>query len=99
VDAQAAELRRIERNLHDGAQARLVAMGMTLDDATRPLDSDPAAARQLLLDVRATSTRALDDLRDLVRGIHPMERAANGRLGPCVPARRSRVVASCRTRQ
>lgn len=71
LDAQAAELRRIERDLHDGAQARLVALGMTLDAATRLLDSDPAAARDLLREVRASSARALQDLRDLVHGIHP----------------------------
>ncbi|MCX4758452.1 sensor histidine kinase [Kitasatospora purpeofusca] len=71
LDAQASELRRIERDLHDGAQARLVALGMTLDAATRLLDSDPAAARDLLREVRASSARALQDLRDLVHGIHP----------------------------
>ncbi|MDY0811240.1 sensor histidine kinase [Kitasatospora purpeofusca] len=71
LDARADELRRIERDLHDGAQARLVALGMTLDAATRLLDSDPAAARDLLREVRASSARALQDLRDLVHGIHP----------------------------
>lgn len=71
LDTQAAELRRIERDLHDGAQARLVALGMTLDEATRLLDTDPPTARALLLEVRATSARALQDLRDLVHGVHP----------------------------
>ncbi|MFD5794756.1 sensor domain-containing protein [Streptomyces diastatochromogenes] len=71
LDVHAAELTRIERDLHDGAQARLVALGLTLDEATRLLDTDPEAARALLLDVRATSARALQDLRDLVHGIHP----------------------------
>lgn len=71
LDAQAAELRRIERDLHDGAQARLVALGMTLDRATRLMETDPAAARELLLDVRRTSEGALQDLRELVHGIHP----------------------------
>ncbi len=52
LDTQAAELRRIGRDLHDGAQARLVALGMTLDRATRVLETDPARARELLLDVR-----------------------------------------------
>ncbi|HEY1180452.1 MAG TPA: histidine kinase, partial [Phytomonospora sp.] len=78
LDAQAAELRRIERDLHDGAQARLIALGMTLDSATRLLDTDPEAARGLLLDVRATSSRALADLRDLVHGIHPPVLADRG---------------------
>ncbi|MDQ2956031.1 MAG: sensor histidine kinase [Actinomycetota bacterium] len=70
-DAQAAELRRIERDLHDGAQARLVAMGMNLGNAERLLDSDPQAVRALLVDARLASSQALDELRDLVRGIHP----------------------------
>ncbi|MFF4409597.1 histidine kinase [Streptomyces sp. NPDC001262] len=83
LGVQAAEVRRIERDLHDGAQARLVALGMTLDEATRLLDTDPQAARELLLEVRATSERALQDLRDLVHGIHPPVLADRG-LGDAV---------------
>ncbi|CAL9401125.1 hypothetical protein SUDANB171_01458 [Streptomyces sp. enrichment culture] len=83
LDTQAAELRRIERDLHDGAQARLVALGMTLDRATRLLESDPGTARDLLLDVRRTSEGALRDLRELVRGIHPPVLADRG-LGDAV---------------
>jgi signal transduction histidine kinase len=78
VDASAAELRRIERDLHDGAQARLVAMGMTLDAADQLLDSSPEAARALLAEARASSARALAELRDLVRGIHPPVLADRG---------------------
>ncbi|HEY8978984.1 MAG TPA: histidine kinase, partial [Streptomyces sp.] len=78
LDIHAAELTRIERDLHDGAQARLVALGLTLDEATRLLDTDPPAAHALLLDVRATSERALQDLRDLVHGIHPPVLADRG---------------------
>ncbi|GLZ78466.1 histidine kinase [Actinorhabdospora filicis] len=78
IDAQAAELGRIERDLHDGAQARLIALGMTLDHATRLLDTDLDTARALLLDVRETSSRALADLRDLVHGIHPPVLADRG---------------------
>ncbi|MET2716011.1 histidine kinase [Streptomyces harbinensis] len=85
LDTQAAELRRIERDLHDGAQARLVALGMTLDRATRLLDTDPATARDLLLDVRRASEGALQDLRDLVHGIHPPVLADRG-LGDAVRA-------------
>ncbi|MFD9405893.1 sensor histidine kinase [Streptomyces sp. NPDC059989] len=71
LEERAAELQRIERDLHDGAQARLVALGMRLDTATRLLERDPAAARAELAEVRALSARALADLRDLVRGIQP----------------------------
>ncbi|MFI8765546.1 sensor histidine kinase [Streptomyces sp. R-07] len=83
LDTQAAELRRIERDLHDGAQARLVALGMTLDRASLLLDTDPRAARALLDEVRATSSRALKDLRDLVHGIQPPLLADRG-LGDAV---------------
>ena len=71
VDAQAAELRRIERDLHDGAQARLIALGMSLGLAEQLFDSQPATARRLLAEARLTGGQALTDLRDLVRGIHP----------------------------
>ncbi|MFD5617023.1 sensor histidine kinase [Streptomyces yangpuensis] len=83
LDVQAAELRRIERDLHDGAQARLVSLGMTLDEATRLLDHDPQAARALLQEVRATSQRALQDLRELVHGVLPPVLADRG-LGDAV---------------
>lgn len=78
LDAHAAEITRIERDLHDGAQARLVALGLTLEQATGLFDTDPATARALLLDVRAASERALQDLRDLVHGIHPPVLADRG---------------------
>ncbi|WP_309237234.1 sensor histidine kinase [Actinomadura sp. BRA 177] len=85
VDASAAELRRIERDLHDGAQARLVAMGMTLGAIEHLLDKDPEKARLLLAETRASSARALHELRDLVRGIHPPVLADRG-LGDAVKA-------------
>jgi signal transduction histidine kinase len=78
VDTSAAELRRIERDLHDGAQARLVAMGMTLDAAEQRLSEDPEAVRALLAEARASSSAALRELRDLVRGIHPPVLADRG---------------------
>lgn len=71
VGSQASELRRIERNLHDGAQARLVAMGMTLDAAMRVLADHPETARSLLTEAKDTSAKALQELRSLVRGIQP----------------------------
>lgn len=78
VDAQAAELRRIERDLHDGAQARLVALAMGLGNAERLFDRDPEAARQLIATARETSSKALDELRHLVRGVHPPVLADRG---------------------
>ncbi len=71
VDAQEAELRRIERDLHDGAQARLVAVGMSLGMAEQKLQTDPEAVRELLAEARQGATEALEELRDLARGIHP----------------------------
>ncbi|MFF5205175.1 sensor histidine kinase [Streptosporangium sp. NPDC000396] len=85
ADSQAAELRRIERDLHDGAQARLVAMGMTLGAVEELMDKDPAAAKVLLAKVRDASSAALTELRDLVRGIHPPVLAERG-LGDAVRA-------------
>ncbi|MER5355031.1 sensor histidine kinase [Kitasatospora sp. NPDC002551] len=78
LSAQAAELRRIERDLHDGAQARLVAMGMNLGIAERLVERDPQAAKRLLAETRQASATALGELRDLVRGIHPPVLADRG---------------------
>ncbi|MFF7605415.1 sensor domain-containing protein [Streptomyces parvulus] len=85
VDTSAAELRRIERDLHDGAQARLVAMGMDLGTIESLLEKDPAKARHLLAQARASSAEALTELRELVRGIHPPVLAERG-LGDAVRA-------------
>ncbi|GIH64933.1 sensor histidine kinase [Microbispora siamensis] len=85
VDSQAAELRRIERDLHDGAQARLVAIGMTIGAAEQLLESDPQAARALLGKAREASATALQEIRRLVRGIHPPVLAERG-LGDAVRA-------------
>ncbi len=85
VDASAAELRRIERDLHDGAQARLVAMGMTLGAAEHLMDSDPVRAKELIAEARDASVTALNELRGLVRGILPPVLAERG-LGDAVRA-------------
>ncbi|WP_225097146.1 sensor domain-containing protein [Streptomyces sp. CoH27] len=85
VDTSAAELRRIERDLHDGAQARLVAMGMDLGTIEMLVEHDPAQAKQLLAQARRNSAEALEELRDLVRGIHPPVLAERG-LGDAVRA-------------
>jgi signal transduction histidine kinase len=71
VDVQETELRRIERDLHDGAQARLVALGMNLGLAEQKLAGDPEAARDLVAEARADVEQALRELRDLARGVHP----------------------------
>ena len=78
VDAAAAELDRIERDLHDGAQARLVAIAMDLGLAQQKLDEDPEQARQLLAEARDGATAALVELRDLARGIRPALLAERG---------------------
>lgn len=78
VDNSAAELRRIERDLHDGAQARLVAMGMSLGAIEAIVERDPAQAKKLIAEARKNSAEALTELRDLVRGIHPPVLAERG---------------------
>jgi signal transduction histidine kinase len=78
TETAAAELRRIERDLHDGAQARLVAVGMSLRAAEQLMPANPEAAMTLVAEARETSSRALDDLRDLVRGIYPPVLADRG---------------------
>src|SRR6201999_2230411 len=69
VDTAAADLRRLERDLHDGAQARLVALGMNLRAIERLIPSSPDAALALVVEARQTSARALTELRELVRGV------------------------------
>ena len=71
VERQETELERIERDLHDGAQARLVALGMSLGMAEQKLASDPVAAQELLAEARRGTHEALEELRSLARGIHP----------------------------
>ncbi|MFD6327568.1 sensor histidine kinase [Streptomyces sp. NPDC058442] len=85
VDTSAAELRRIERDLHDGAQARLVAMGMDLGTIEALLDKDPEQAKELIAQTRRSSVEALSELRELVHGIHPPVLAERG-LGDAVRA-------------
>jgi signal transduction histidine kinase len=71
MEAMLMERRRIERDLHDGAQQRLVALAMDLGMAKEKFDSDPVAARQLIASSHDEAKRVLTDLRELVRGIHP----------------------------
>ncbi|MFF4700748.1 sensor histidine kinase [Streptomyces chattanoogensis] len=69
--AQAAEIRRIERDLHDGAQARLVALGLALATAEKLMETDPEQAKTLMQEARAGAATSLTELRELVRGINP----------------------------
>jgi signal transduction histidine kinase len=71
IAAHSAELRRIERDLHDGAQARLVALSMRIGLVKRAYDSDPASVRKLLDEAQDQAEEALAELRHVVRGIHP----------------------------
>ena len=78
VDHSAAELRRLERDLHDGTQARLVAVSMSLGMAEELFESDPEAARRTVSEARAATSAAIADLRSVVRGIHPPVLADRG---------------------
>ncbi|MCX4724556.1 sensor domain-containing protein [Streptomyces sp. NBC_00963] len=71
VDTAAADLRRIERDLHDGAQARLVSLAMDLGLAKEKLTADPEAAARMVDEAHGEVKIALQELRDLARGIHP----------------------------
>ncbi|MBW8798956.1 MAG: sensor domain-containing protein [Streptomyces sp.] len=71
VDTAAADLRRIERDLHDGAQARLVALAMDLGLAKEKLREDPQVAARMVDEAHGEVKTALQELRDLARGIHP----------------------------
>ncbi|HEY4279514.1 MAG TPA: histidine kinase [Conexibacter sp.] len=77
LDVQAAELRRIERDLHDGAQARLVALSMQLGRAEDRLEGQPEIA-ELVRQARGEAGAAIKELRDLARGIAPPVLADRG---------------------
>ena len=88
VDAQAAELRRIERDLHDGAQARLVALTLQLGRAELRVQDQPEV-RGLILDAQREAHHAIAELRDLARGIVPPLLADRGLVAAVRVARRS----------
>jgi signal transduction histidine kinase len=69
--AQAAEIRRIERDLHDGAQARLVMLGLSLATAEKLMETDPDQAKALMREARVGAATSLSELRELVHGINP----------------------------
>ncbi|WP_030986073.1 sensor histidine kinase [Streptomyces sp. NRRL S-1813] len=85
VDTAAADLRRIERDLHDGAQARLVSLAMDLGLAREKLAEDPEAAAKMVDEAHGEVKIALQELRDLARGIHPAILTDRG-LGPALSA-------------
>jgi signal transduction histidine kinase len=85
VEAGTQERRRLERNLHDGAQQRLVALSLTLRLAQAKLHKDPAKADDLLNGAQEELTLALGELRELARGIHPAILSDRG-LGPALEA-------------
>jgi len=72
VDSAETERRRIERDLHDGAQQRLVALAAGLGAAREKFDVDPETGRRMIADAHEEAKAALREIRDLVRGIHPV---------------------------
>src|SRR5204862_2142641 len=78
VAAQDQERRRLERNIHDGAQQQLVALAVKLGLAKRLTAQDPDRAAGMLVEVEGEITRALEDLRELARGIYPPLLADHG---------------------
>ncbi|GAA1916120.1 sensor domain-containing protein [Streptomyces sodiiphilus] len=89
TDTAGADLRRIERDLHDGAQARLVNLAMGLGLAKEKLAQDPEAAARMVDEAHGEAKQALKELRDLARGIHPAILTDRG-LGPALSALASR---------
>jgi signal transduction histidine kinase len=83
VEVGDAERRRLERNLHDGAQQRLVSVALALRVADTKLESDPEQAREFLTGAQEELARGLADLRELARGIHPAVLTEHG-LGPAL---------------
>ena len=81
IAAHSAELRRIERDLHDGAQARLVSLSMRIGLAKRAYERDPQAGRRLLDEAQEHAEQALAELRHVVRGIHPPILTDRGLVG------------------
>ena len=92
VHAQDEERRRLERNIHDGAQQQLVALAVKLRLVEQLAERDPARAREVAADLQAEAQTALEDLRDLARGIYPPLLADRG-LPAALEAQARRAVA------
>jgi signal transduction histidine kinase len=90
VESADAARRRIERDLHDGAQQQLVAILLALRMARSRVEGDPAAAGEMIDASIRDLTEAIDNLRELARGIHPAVLSDRG-LGPAVDALASRL--------
>jgi signal transduction histidine kinase len=90
VTAQDAERKRLERNIHDGAQQQLVALAVKLKLADALVDRSPEKAHEALAQLQADTTQALEDLRDLARGIYPPLLADEG-LGAALSAQARRA--------
>jgi signal transduction histidine kinase len=90
IAAADEERRRIERDLHDGAQQRMVAVAVTLGLAESRFASDPDGARELIAQARVEAQAAVKELRELARGIHPAVLSDHG-LGPALEALASRA--------
>jgi signal transduction histidine kinase len=85
VEASDAERRRLERNLHDGAQQRLVSVALGLSMVDAKLEDDPGSARELLSTTQHDLAQGLEELRELARGLHPALLTERG-LGPALDA-------------
>ena len=85
IEVGDAERMRLERNLHDGAQQRLVSVSLELSMVAAKLESDPRAARKVLTEAQDELARGLTELRELARGIHPVVLTERG-LGPALDA-------------
>ncbi len=93
VTAQDERARKLERDIHDGAQQQLVALSVQLRLAQQLVDRDPAKAQELLSDLQTRTTETLEDLRDLARGIYPPLLADQGLAAALeAQARRSSLV-------
>jgi signal transduction histidine kinase len=90
VEAGLAERRRLERNLHDGAQQRLVTLAVQLRVAQERVEEDPAAARAMLATIGDELKLALEELRELARGLHPAVLSDHG-LEPALRSLASRA--------
>src|SRR5918994_5808383 len=97
IEAADAERRRIERDLHDGAQQRLIAVAVTLGVAESRIESDPHGAAELVAQAREEAQLAVKELRELARGIHPAVLSDHG-LGPALEALAARAPVPVRVR-